>query len=90
MQNSSGGRHRRPRESMASRLWWVFASAVAWSIAQVIGAPTRSEPRPVLVAAPRRLELDPAPMGTRREPVQVWADPDEVAGALVRPYMLRQ
>ncbi|GAB3719518.1 hypothetical protein [Nocardiopsis nanhaiensis] len=90
MQNSSGGRHRKPRESMASRLWWVFASAVAWTSAQVIGAPTRTEPRPVLVAAPRRLELAPAPVCTHRMPVQVWADPDEVAGALVRPYLLRQ
>ena len=90
MQNSSGRRHRRPRESMASRLWWVFASVVAWTIAQVIGAPTRTEPRPALVAAPRRLELVPAPRMTRSEPVQVWADPDEVAGALVRPYLLRE
>ncbi|GAA1093381.1 hypothetical protein GCM10009603_19250 [Nocardiopsis exhalans] len=61
MQNCTGGRHRRPRLSMTSRLWWVFASAVAWSLAQVIGAPTRTEPlprpRPALAPAPRRLEL---------------------------------
>lgn len=46
---------------MTSRLWWVFASALAWSLAQVIGAPTRTEPlprpRPALAPVPRRLEL---------------------------------
>lgn len=91
MQNPTGGRHRRPRLSMTSRLWWLFASAVAWSIAQVIGAPHRSEPRarprPQLPAAPRRPQLYPPP-GTPPRPLSdgPWVHPDELAGALVRPY----
>ncbi|GAA1082817.1 MULTISPECIES: hypothetical protein [Nocardiopsis] len=85
MQNSSGGRHRKPRQTMASRLWWVFASAVAWALCQVIGAPTRTAPiRPQLPPAPRRLEL----AGSGRNSGE-WGHPNEAAGALVRPYLLR-
>ena len=72
---------------MGSRLWWVFASVVAWSIARVIGAPTRSEPKAALARAPRRLELT---VSTERDRVaERPPDPDEIAGALVRPYLLR-
>lgn len=89
MQNSTGGRHRRPRESMASRMWWVFASAVAWTLCQVIGAPTRTEPRrTALTPAPRRLELASSTRGTGSG--SEWVHPDELAGALVRPYLLRE
>ena len=71
---------------MTSRMWWVFASAVAWTLCQVISAPTRTEPRrAALPRAPRRLEL----AGTRREDSGAWVHPDELAGALVRPYLLR-
>ncbi|WP_239646081.1 hypothetical protein [Nocardiopsis valliformis] len=84
MENSSGGRHRKPRQTMASRLWWVFASVVAWALCQVIGAPTRTEPvRVALAPVPRRLEL-------AGDNGQNWEDPDQVAGALVRPYLLRR
>ncbi|WP_051072837.1 hypothetical protein [Nocardiopsis valliformis] len=88
MQNCTGGRHRRPRLSMTSRLWWVFASAVAWSLAQVIGAPTRTEPlprpRPALTPAPRRLELthyrEPIP---RPEPIVHDTLPDDLPDDLI-------
>ena len=89
MQNSTGGRHRRPRESMTSRMWWVFASAVAWTLCQVISAPTRTEPRrAALPRAPRRLELANSPR--EAGPGSEWVHPDELAGALVRPYLLRE
>lgn len=91
MQNSTGGRHRKPRESMTSRLWWVFASAVAWTLCQVIGAPARTEPiRRALPPAPRKLELGSG--GTREVDLgSKWAypDQDELARTLVRPYLLR-
>lgn len=83
MQNSTGGRHRRPRQTAASRVWWVFASAVAWVLCQVIGALTRTEPPRSLPSAPRKLELV-------RDAGDDWEDPDQVAGALVRPYLLRR
>ncbi|WP_239647894.1 hypothetical protein [Nocardiopsis ganjiahuensis] len=85
MQNSTGGRHRRPRVSMASRLWWVFASAVAWTLCQVGGVPTRTEPiRTALPRVPRRLELaGPSQVASTSD----WVHPDEIAGALVRPYL---
>lgn len=104
MQNSIGGRHRRPRISMTSRMWWVFASAVAWSLAQVIGAPTRTEPIPrprtALTPTPRLLELP-----HRQEPLphpkphvhdelpdglmELWPEPDHHAGSPIRPYLSR-
>ncbi|USY19622.1 hypothetical protein NE857_31030 [Nocardiopsis exhalans] len=71
---------------MASQMWWVFASVVAWALCQVIGAPTRTEPiRPQLPPAPRRLEL----ASSSGDPGE-WGHPDEVAGALVRPYLGRR
>ncbi len=89
MENSSGGRHRRPRASMTSQLWWVFASAVAWTLCQVIGAPTRTAPiRVALAPAPRRLEL--TSVTREADPMTEWVDPDETAGALVRPYVVRK
>ncbi|GHC85269.1 hypothetical protein GCM10007079_27970 [Nocardiopsis terrae] len=73
---------------MTARLWWVFASALAWALAQVIGAPTGSEPRIALAPAPRRLELSGRAQGAGSG--SDWVHPDRVAGALVRPYMLRE
>ena len=78
---------------MTSRLWWVFASAIAWSLAQVIGAPTRTEPlprpRPALAPVPRRPELPRSTREPVREPEceEDWLHPDRLAGSLVRPYM---
>jgi hypothetical protein len=58
---------------------------VAWALCQVIGAPTRTEPiRPQLAPASRRLEL------VSGRDAGEWGHPDEVAGALVRPYLGRR
>ena len=71
---------------MASRLWWVFASVVAWTLCQVGGVPTRTEPiRAALPRAPRRFELAASPRETAS--ASEWVHPDELAGALVRPYL---
>ncbi|MBQ1080101.1 hypothetical protein [Nocardiopsis sp. B62] len=89
---------------MTSRLWWMFASTVAWALCQVIGAPTRTEPlgrdRVALSPAPRRPELThhrgPLP---RPEPtvhsdlpsglMELWPEHHHRTDSLVRPYMPR-
>lgn len=87
---------------MTSRLWWMFASTVAWTLCQVIGAPTRTEPFPrprtALAPARRRLELThhrgprPRPDPTVHSALpnglmELWPEYDQHTGSPVRPYM---
>ncbi|OLT26012.1 hypothetical protein BJF83_21800 [Nocardiopsis sp. CNR-923] len=82
------GRHRRPHRTLAGRLRARLAAILATALAFVLvpepprGARAATDPPS---AAPR----PPAPSAATIRPVDVddAGDPDEVGGALVRPYL---
>ncbi|MCY9787238.1 hypothetical protein KIK06_25480 [Nocardiopsis sp. EMB25] len=81
------GRHRRPVESLAARLWQLAAAALATALTYVFTPQTPGpEPR-AITPAPERPALTPAPSVEPDAP-EPGPDPDEIGGALVRPYML--
>ncbi|WP_152486406.1 hypothetical protein [Nocardiopsis lucentensis] len=81
------GRHRRPVESLAARLWRLPAAAALATALTYVFTPQTPGPEPrAITPAPERPALAPAPSV---EPVEPDApEPDEIGGALVRPYML--
>lgn len=83
MQHPIGRHHRRCR-SLTEHLWALFALTLAAAPAYVFIPQQRK--RPAIAPAPRRTELaNPEP----RPPAPKDHDrhPDEVEGALVRPYL---
>ncbi|WP_236567888.1 MULTISPECIES: hypothetical protein [unclassified Nocardiopsis] len=91
MEHHPNGRHRKPCRSLAGRLWALTATALAVALAYVFVPPTpaRERERTAITPPPRRREPPPAP-AQHHPPVRHGdaGDPDEIAGALVRPYML--
>ena len=86
------GRHRRPHRSLAAHVRALAAAVLAVALAYVFvpGEPNR---RPTaLDPAPRRRALPQArtPSDTNDTSARTGdhPDPDEIGGALVRPYML--
>ncbi|MFD6098879.1 hypothetical protein ACFVWN_23635 [Nocardiopsis flavescens] len=99
MGRDGNGRHRRPRRSPVSRLWWLCASALAWvlsPVARVIDGPKDRRLRAALEAPPVRPALEAAPARPvpalpavprpRPAPLPDGYD-DAGAESLVRPYM---
>ncbi len=90
------GRHRRRHRTVAAQVWAVAAALLAAALTFVFVPHTPKRPRPPLTPTPptgARTALlsvpephGPRPQRERRAPVEE-PDPDQVWGALVRPYM---
>lgn len=102
------GRHRRPRRSLAGRVWALTTAILAIALAYVFVPEHPKRERAAIAPPPRRPELPPAPMPANRHPAPrrentdrtrtpharprteasaPRSEPDQEAGALVRPYM---
>jgi hypothetical protein len=82
------GRHRRPHRSLAARVWALAAAALAAALAYVF-VPEEPGRGPAAIApSPERRALPRARPPSGTDDVGAHPDPDEVGGALVRPYML--
>ncbi|WP_157982411.1 hypothetical protein [Nocardiopsis sp. FIRDI 009] len=79
------GRHRRPAASLAARLWQLAAAALATALAYVCTPETPGPGTRAITPAPERPSLAPTPLA---EPDAQEPGPDEIGGALVRPYVL--
>lgn len=90
------GRHRRPHQSMAGRMWALAAAVLAAALAYMFVPAHPGRERAAIAAPPRRRELPPASFerhsGQRPPdfPDDDLPDPDQVGGALVRPYLSPQ
>lgn len=92
MQHLTTGRHRRPHRSRRDRVIAFLSTLVATtlSVLFVPGTAGRREPAPVPLPPVRSLPAKGN--GTREGQVHAafapaGPDPDDVAGALIRPYM---
>ncbi|MFI6578537.1 hypothetical protein ACIBFB_22365 [Nocardiopsis sp. NPDC050513] len=83
------GRHRRPHRTVAGRLRSVLAAVLAQALAFVF-LPDPPRRAPVATAPPPDPPRPPVPPAATGEST-AWdtGDPDEVGGALVRPYLSR-
>ncbi len=81
------GRHRKPHRGPTSRLWALTAALLALALTAVF-VPRHPKPARATLPPPPRRQAPPVPSGIRlfQEPSDL-PDPDQVAGALVRPYM---
>ncbi|MEV2276922.1 hypothetical protein AB0I72_15205 [Nocardiopsis sp. NPDC049922] len=83
------GRHRRPHRTLAGRLRARLATTLATALAFVF-LPDPPRRAPVGTAPPPDPPRAPAPPVTTDELAALdTGDPDEVGGALVRPYLSR-
>ncbi|MEU1896878.1 hypothetical protein ABZ512_00780 [Nocardiopsis dassonvillei] len=67
------GRHRRPRQSLAGRVWSLTAAVLAIALACVFVPQHHRRPGPeptAITPSPRRRELPPALVPANRRPVQ--------------------
>ncbi|WP_036552294.1 hypothetical protein [Nocardiopsis sp. CNS-639] len=67
------GRHRRPRQSLAGRVWSLTAAMLAIALAYVFVPQHHRRPGPertAITPSPRRRELPPALVPAERRPVQ--------------------
>ncbi|WDZ90374.1 hypothetical protein [Nocardiopsis sp. HUAS JQ3] len=67
------GRHRRPRQSLAGRVWSLTAAVLAIALAYVFVPQSHRRPGPeraAITPSPRRRELPPALVPAERRPVQ--------------------
>ncbi|MEV2275704.1 hypothetical protein AB0I72_08960 [Nocardiopsis sp. NPDC049922] len=76
------GRHRRPAASLTARLWQLATTILAGALAYVLLPEPPGRTHAAIAPAPERPVLSPVP------PIGEEPDPDEVGGALVRPYVL--
>lgn len=84
------GRHRKPHRSMTARLWALVAAALAMALSYVFVPEYPQRERAAITPPPRTRELPPTP-ASESAPAQdhhTHDDPDRIAGALVRPYMV--
>ena len=89
MPNPTTGRHRKPHGSRKARFLAFLLTCIAVTLSTLFVPPTthRAPPPPV-----RQHPRPPAPRQNarvrREDPFPPWSpDPDDVAGALIRPYM---
>ncbi|MEU4284382.1 hypothetical protein [Nocardiopsis dassonvillei] len=67
MENPTG-RHRRPRQSLAGRVWALTAAVLAVALAYVFVPLSPHRERVALTPPPRRRELPPTPATAKRSP----------------------